>query len=301
MKRIVLLGCVAVLGCGAPEQAATGNVEVFLEPEDNIAIGMTGGTGAGEISDGWSITYEAFVVAFGGVEAGRSEDSGATLRDDTVHLVDFKNTPASGLTVFRFDNILATRWDRFSYTMPVATASARVAPGVAASDAQRMVDQGLSARIVGTARKTGGQSCPNGNAAACVPRDEVHFTFELRTPQRYADCAPEEGDSGFAVPAGGTALLKPTFHGDHWFLSSHATHNNALYAQWIADCDLNGDGNVDVEELRNVPAQNVFPSPRYNLSGFPGAITTAADYLEVGLRTMGHFQGEGECPTRTAL
>jgi len=296
-----MLAVVFAPGCAALGQVDTGTVEVFLQPEDNISIGMSGGTGPGDMADGWSITYDAFVVAFGGVEARRSEDGSALLKDDTVHLVDFKNTPASGMTVFRFENAAATRWDRFSYSMPVATAAARVAPGVAPSDAQRMVEQGLSARIVGTARKTGGQSCPNGNQASCVARDEVRFTFELRFGQTYGDCGPEEGDTGFAVPAGGTVQLKPTFHGDHWFLSSHATHNNALYAQWIADSDVNGDGEVDFAELQNVPAAGVFPSSRYNLSGFPGSISTAADYLEVGIRTMGHFQGEGECSTRTPL
>ncbi len=301
MKCLTMLAVVFAPGCAALGQVDTGTVEVFLQPEDNISIGMSGGTGPGDMADGWSITYDAFVVAFGGVEARRSEDGSALLKDDTVHLVDFKNTPASGMTVFRFENAAATRWDRFSYSMPVATAAARVAPGVAPSDAQRMVEQGLSARIVGTARKTGGQSCPNGNQASCVARDEVRFTFELRFGQTYGDCGPEEGDTGFAVPAGGTVQLKPTFHGDHWFLSSHATHNNALYAQWIADSDVNGDGEVDFAELQNVPAAGVFPSSRYNLSGFPGSISTAADYLEVGIRTMGHFQGEGECSTRTPL
>jgi hypothetical protein len=39
----------------------------------------------------------------------------------------------------------------------------------------------------------------------------------------------------------------------------------------------------------------------YNLSGALIPIVTAYDYLEAQVRTLGDFQGEGECPTRELL
>ena len=46
----------------------------------------------------------------------------------------------------------------------------------------------------------------------------------------------------------------------------------------------------------------VFPAELdYNLSGAIIPIVTARDYLEAQARTLGDFQGEGECPTRDPL
>jgi hypothetical protein len=50
-----------------------------------------------------------------------------------------------------------------------------------------------------------------------------------------------------------------------------------------------------------VRASDVFQSPTYNLSGAPSPVNTAYDYLDAQSRTLGDFQGDGECPTRCSL
>ena len=51
-----------------------------------------------------------------------------------------------------------------------------------------------------------------------------------------------------------------------------------------------------------MPAGKLFRAELgYNLSGSIIPIVTAYDYLEAQARTLGDFQGEGECPTRSIL
>ncbi|NBO46961.1 MAG: hypothetical protein EBU85_08165, partial [Actinobacteria bacterium] len=72
-------------------------------------------------------------------------------------------------------------------------------------------------------------------------------------------------------------------------------------AQWLADADLDHDGKVDLAELATIKASDLFRAPTYNLSGALVKVETAADYVEAQARTLGDFQGDGECPTRKVL
>ena len=57
-----------------------------------------------------------------------------------------------------------------------------------------------------------------------------------------------------------------------------------------------------MEELQQVNAADVFPSESYNLSGAVGGpVNTAYDYVMAQARTLGDYQGDGECPTRRVL
>jgi hypothetical protein len=102
---------------------------------------------------------------------------------------------------------------------------------------------------------------------------------------------------------GGTVQVKPTIHGDHWFFSNIAqgAEQTVRRAQWVADCDLDGDGETTLAELRAVRASQLFRAPDYNLSGAIGTIDTAYDFFVAQARTLGDFQGSGECPTRRPL
>ena len=50
-----------------------------------------------------------------------------------------------------------------------------------------------------------------------------------------------------------------------------------------------------------VRASDVFAPPTYNLTGAIIPVATARDFLEAQARTLGDYQGEGECPTRRIL
>ena len=97
--------------------------------------------------------------------------------------------------------------------------------------------------------------------------------------------------------------VKPTIHGDHWFFSNltEGVELTDRYAQWIANADLDRNGETTISELRNVPKGQAFPAALYSLSGALIPIENAYDYLEAQARTLGDFQGDGECPSRTVL
>lgn len=79
-------------------------------------------------------------------------------------------------------------------------------------------DNGFSIHVGGAITKADAQSCLPG-ADDCAPATAVRFAWGLAAGTSFDDRAPEEGDAGFVVPSGGTAQLKRTIHGDHWFFT----------------------------------------------------------------------------------
>lgn len=292
----------ALTGCTAGG-GATGRVQVFVEAEDTIPEGLQPGSGEENIVDGWAANYTKFLVVVGNFRAGRSADSSASLSDPAVYVVDLLNLPVGGFVLTEFDDVEAVRWDRVGYDIPNASADAEAAEGTSAADREFMVTNGFSLYVEGAITKADGVSCMPGTDE-CVAATEVKFAWGLAAGTSFDDCAPEEGDAGFAVPSGGTAQIKPTIHGDHWFFTNitQGAEITERRAQWIADADLNHDGEATLAELRMVKAAEVFtPELGYSVTGAQIPVTTAYDYLEAQARTLGDFQGEGECPTRAAL
>ena len=288
----LLLPALPLAGCAEP----TGRAQIFVEPEDTVSEGLTPGSSEENIKDGWAVAYDRFLVAVGNVRASRS-DSDEKFSDSTVFVLDLRGAPAGGYVITTFDDMTATRWDRFGFDLPNATQGAKALAPTTDADVALMVENGFSIYIEGSITK-----CPL--AGMCDPASEVTFRWGLSAGTAFDDCATEDGFTGFAVPEGGTAQVKPTIHGDHWFFNSitAGTELTERYAQYIADCDLNMDGETALDELKQAKASDVLPSTKYNLSGaLTGPINTAFDYVLAQARTLGDFQGDGECPTRRAL
>jgi hypothetical protein len=129
------------------------------------------------------------------------------------------------------------------------------------------------------------------------------FKWALPAATSFDDCADENGLAGFAVPSGGSVPIKPTIHGDHWFFNSvtAGVEITKRYAEYIAIADdMNAtDGETTIDDLKGTWAATAFPSDKYNLAGI--AVNTAYDFVLAQARTLGDFQGEGECPTRKPL
>ena len=298
---ITLLATLPLLAC---EAGSTGTVQVFVEAEDTIPEGLAPGSDEESVVDGWAVRYDKFLVSVGDFEARRSDDESDVLAEPAVYIVDLLSIPAGGFVLAEFTDVAATRWDAVGYSLPNAPADARAAEGTSAADRDFMIDNKYSLYFEGEITKGDGQSCAPDDSSDCAPATRVRFRWGLQAGTAFADCAPPAGALGFAVPSGGTAQVKPTIHGDHWFFTNLTQGGEITQrrAQWIADCDLDRDGETTQDELRTVPAGAVFPEALgYNLSGAIIPIVTAHDYLEAQARTLGDFQGEGECPTRTPL
>ncbi len=301
-----LCACLFALGgCDADggDAGGTGTVQVFVEPEETIPGGLTPGDGEENIVDGWTVTYDKFLIVFGNFRASRSS-GGDTLSAPDVWVLDMKALPAGGLVVATFGDAAATRWDQVGYDLPNATAAAQCAEGISAQDCEMMKSQNYSLYIEGTITKADGQSCSPTDPSDCQAATEVRFAWGLKAGTAFDGCAgADEQLAGFAVPTGGTVQVKPTIHGDHWFFTNitQGAELTDRRAQWIANCDLNRDGETTLDELAQTQAADVFPSAQYNLSGALITVQTAKDYLEAQARTLGDFQGEGECPERKVL
>ena len=287
-------------GCGST--ADVGALQVFTVPEDSIPLGLEPGDGDENIADGWAVTYDRFLVTIGNVRAARS-DASETLADPAVHVLDLRHGPADGYIIAEFADVSAVRWDRFGFDLQNAKAGVRGLAPTTDADVTFMIGGGYSIYFEGSITQADGQSCPPGGGT-CVAAPEIRFAWGLEAGTSFDDCATEDGIPGFAVPSGGTVQVKPTIHGDHWFFSSltAGAEITKRYAQYIADADLDHDGETTLDELRMVKESEVFPPPKYNLSGALGApVATAFDYVLAQTRTLGDYQGDGECPTRAIL
>ncbi len=297
---LVLGAAAALLACGDPAPAK-GNVQVFVDPEATIPEGLQPGTGEENIQDGWTVTYDKFLLTIGNVRAAQSGKASARLSEPRVYVVDLKNTPAGGFIIASFNGVEATRWDRVGFDTVNATAAAGRAAGLSNADYDLMVQGNYSLYVAGKLTKPGGQSCRPTAPTDCVPRETVAFAWGLKAATSFDDCASQTGEAGFAVPTGGTVQIKPTIHGDHWFFTNitQGAEVTDRKAGWVADSDLNRDGQTTLDELKQVQASDVFPQSKgYNLSGAVIPVSTAHDYLEAQARTLGDYQGDGECPSR---
>ncbi|WP_272420124.1 hypothetical protein [Polyangium jinanense] len=276
-----------VVGCGGEDGATAekGSAQIFVEAEDTIPNGLAAGMGEEDIQDGWSVDYERFLITIGNIRTSRS-DATETLTAPDVYVLDLKKVPAGGYVVATFEDVSATRWDRFGFDLPNAKPGAKGLGDTAEADVTLLVDNGYSLYIEGT--------LDNGTT-------QKTFRWGLAAGTSYDDCATEDEIPGFAVPAGGTVPVKPTIHGDHWFFNNitAGAEVTARYAQYIADADANNDGETTLDELKQTKAADVFPPDKYSLAGVP--IETAYDYVLAQARTLGDYQGDGECPTRKVL
>ena len=271
---------------------ATGTVQIIVVPEDSIPEGLTPGDGGENIKDGFTVTYDRYLIAIGDFAASRTQSSGDKISDPTTHVLDLKNAPRDGYIVTTWTGLRAAEWDKFGFSLVNANSTATGLAPTSDSDVAFMTSSGYSIYFEG--------KIDNGT-------DELAFKWGFAAGTRFADCADDQGKAGFAVPSGGSVQIKPTIHGDHWFFTNvtEGAEITERRAQWMVECNADKDGELTIAELKACKASNVFPSGTYNLAGITdqdgdGSLT-AFDYVETQVRTLGDYQGDGECPTRTKL
>lgn len=303
----------AAISCGDstsnPSGAGTGTLEVSVVPEDSITSGIPAGPTDDDMQDGWSATYQKFLYAFGNVRASQSADPSNSVSDPTVYIVDLVATGANGFKTTTLKNLAAGQWDSFGYDNPVATSAAQMGDGLDAADYQFMITNGFALYTEGTITNPSGMSCPEGDQTKCKPATTVTFKWGLDVGTAYDQCGSEGATQlGFLAKANSTVSLEPTIHGDHWFFNAipHGDESGIKrYGQWLADSDLDQDGETTVDEMMMIPASALFPSPKYDLTAMPltatGSVTTAYDYFEAAGRSVGHLNGDGDCKLRSAL
>jgi hypothetical protein len=317
MKRI---GNLTVLSLMAAMQAScdddgsgSGALSVLLEAEDVITDGIDPGEGAG-IHDGWQVRFDKYLITIGAIELQNATDASDKHAAADSYVVDLKQLPEAGLPLWDFEGLAATRY-QFHYGLGTADAAQRDESATIA-DFATMQDGKLTYLVEGTISKADGISCPpkallvvegktptgmqNDRGEDCYVLPSVHFRFAAPAVVRLGPCEVDEVP-GVSIPESGTQTVAITIHGDHLFFNGFPEGGEGgvrRLAQWLADCDLNLDGEVDEAELKAISPDDLAElDTQFQLGGAPFTpLETMWDYVRAQLQTQGHFQGEGECP-----
>lgn len=303
------LGALSVLGCAE----GTGDLAVRVRPEITIKKGVAAGLGSENIRDGWSATFDKYLVALGPVFVSYVTDASRTEEDHETFVVDLKRVPENGAELWKISGLEEGRWN-FGFELSSGGHHAERHDTVTKPDFQRMVDEDLTYLIEGSISKEGGLSCPPkalvesserkpaGQAADgsdCYEADTVVFSFAVQAATVF-DVCELDGIPGVAISSGSVRTTSLTLHGDHMFFNGFPVGDEGSVrrlAQWIADSDLNLDGVVTEAELERIPlgALGAIDPDVYQLGGSPIELETAYDFLRGALKTQGHMESEGEC------
>lgn len=311
-----LLAC----GCAAQDSdPGTGSAHFLVDAEDSITDGIAAGDRVEDIADGWSVSFDRYLVAVGPLHLQLASDPGRDrLIEDSV-LLDLTTVGTQGELVWEVDDLAAAQW-QLSYTTPVVRED-EVTPvdPVSSADAAELQSAAASHLVQGRISKTDGRSCPPARLATptgaqavgenrggdpCFDNPTIDFRLLIDAAVTYGPCEVD-GMEGFSVPLGGTRSVALSIHGDHMFFNGFPDGSEGgvtRLAQWLADCDLDLDGEVTRAELESIGASDLPElDGRYNLDLPFEDLRAGGDmwsYLRAQLRTQGHFEGEGECAYR---
>lgn len=301
-----LLACALWLGCGT----GSGALAVQLAAERTIADGLAAGTAAEDIVDGWSVTFDRYVVVIDDIEiAGGGAEH---FHQHDAIAVELKAVPESGIELARFDGMAEGLWPDVRYSFGVADASTRRHASVPEDVLARMVAGGCTYLVQGAISHPSGQRCIRGDSTMCDAATEIRFDLCVPAATAVGPCESDTGIEGVVVAASTSTAVHFTIHGDHLFFNGFpagAEGSVARRAQWMANADVDADGTVERSDLESIRASDLgqlLPSdpgdgmPGFSLGSAPlvdgHGLESAWDYVRAQLMTQGHFQGEGDCP-----
>ena len=286
------------------------DLTVLLEAEDTITEGLDAGDCDECITDGWAVSFDKYIIAIGEVDLHLSTDETVTAEDADIFVYDLTQVPAAGDSLWSFTGLQVGTWE-LNYLQAHGGEGTRH-ESVSEEDFAAVAEATYA--IEGTMTNGSGRTCPPntdsvpGGAVAdgdgCYENTSISFNFIADAETVFGPCEAEDGPPGVAVVEGGsTASL--TIHGDHIFFNGFPEGDEgsiARLAQWLADCDLNLDGEVTQAELESIAIDDLAEiDSRFDLGGAPPLaddepLDDMWAYVRTQLKTQGHFNGEGECP-----
>lgn len=275
MKKSIIPGGLgialfAITGCGG----GAGSVSFDTWGEEYIEEAIP----ASEFEDGWTITFDKFLVHIGHVTVADAEGTTGAKMDGTI-VFDHKLPGVK--PVFTATDLEARPWEKVSFEIPVTGADAALSDGVTEEDKQLLLDSGASIYVIGSATKGA---------------DTKTFEWAFPVGTRFEDCKGERDGKetpGALVTNGGTDQVQLTIHGDHLFYDDLQSPNAALRFDPIAAADADADGEVTMEELSAVKLFDIDVGT-YG-TGSAADIDDLGAFVTALSQTVGHFRGEGEC------
>ncbi|WP_293256721.1 hypothetical protein [Nannocystis sp.] len=253
----------------------------------NFTIEAGNGVAGLDVVDGWTVRYDKLLVAVGDVK----ESSGSapeSFADETTYLVDLLQVPADGASMAT-GALARMSFESAEFSTLIPSDGTLL---ILATDADRdlMVKAGYSIYIEGSMTNARGRSCRPDDPTDCTPAPMITFSWGLAAAASFSGC------DGFTLSGNETAELTVTLPGDHWFLGSFSVdaERSPRRAQWVADADLDRDGETTLAELRAIKAEVLFsPKRGYDLSTVAVPVETAYDFLAAQVRTIGINSANG--------
>ena len=292
----------------------TGSLSVVMSSEDSLRNGLFPDGESESIEDGWTVRFDRYVANVGMPTLTDSE--GASFVDSKNFVVDLTQIGEGGEPLFAISELEGKRY-AFGYTISPDPTPEK-SNVVDEDDYQRQIENDFTFQVAGTLEHPTGQSCPparlatpgdkpsNGqmNAAGdpCFDAPNLTFSIDLKEQGVFGPCEID-GSDGVAIPADAVQTVSIVLHGDHLFYNGFVDDEDLVsrLVQWMADCDLDLDGNVTQEELLAVAPSDLSElDSRYELASSPlqRPLANMIDYLSAQAATQGHYQGEGECAYR---
>jgi len=270
----------AMSGCPS---TPTGDLAVSLQAEDTIAEGLAAGSGDEQITDGWAIEYTKFIVALGHVHVQQA--GGAVNEVEMDLLADLRTVSSAGRPIQTLSGLPTGRY-MFEYDTPIASADFTRDASVTAADQARMVAEGCTYLIQGTATRE---------------TRSIAFDFCLAA-ETVLECSAMAGAEGIVINSGSNSAAM-TLHGDHLWFNGFPDGDEGVVlrrAGWLALADdrTGADGLLTNADLAATPVTVLDPT-LYSLTGAPSIdgmpIVNLLQYARAQVTTQGHLNGEGEC------
>ncbi len=212
-------------------------------------------------TDGWTITFDRFLICIGAVEIERGGTTLATT--DGYRVFDLAaSSGGSGFALAMLDVDATDGLHRLRYR--VAPAADATAGNATADDVALLQDNGYSIYVELTAT--------DGSETRQV-------TLGFTTATRYSGCF-----TTIDFDEQGAASVELTIHGDHLFYAELRDHAAVRFAE-IAAADGDADGTITRDELATAATVS--------------RASDLAALMDALVQTVGHIDGEGHCLVAT--
>lgn len=255
----ILLGSLLLAACGE----AGGTLNVTIYGEEFIEKGIP----ASVFSDGWSVTFNKFLVSVGEVSAARGE-AAPDLEDGSYRIFNLVTDSAEKGHQVVSKTVPGGSYNRVAFRMAPPQGGV-TAGNASAADRDVLTRGGYGLYVAGSATKGGSTK-----------------TFAWGFPGRtfYKKC------ESTAMVSGASATSQLTIHGDHLFYDDLFSKEPNVSFELIATADRDGNGEVTQAELT---ALDIRTQARYQVGS--AGITNLWAFITYQTSTVGHIDGEGHC------
>lgn len=270
-----------------------GSATVSVAPGTAALEGIAAGVGVNKIGDGWSVSFDKFVISIGGFQADE-------LSDPTVHVVDLLTLPDADpwYTFADIERVPARDVASVGFRLSVPTDGATSLPEFSA-DRDLLIKNGWSLFVSGTLINPDGKSCLPGDPNDCVTTAKIAFELGLGAGAALTDCVTLTGE-GFTIIENDTVDVPVVIDLDRLFAVDFTGDSVVMFAQWLADADIDRDGTATSDELVKIAAADLF-SPAYDLTtAAPRPIDSAYDFFVSQVLASVGYRGDGRCTVRVA-